>query len=83
MQNNSLQIAIEFARKLGYDTVRPAGEKDGYFYFHYFNQANIGHKLGLPHIIKIGETGEIFDISELSEIRWAMRKGNDEEIKLS
>ena len=51
------QIAMEYANCIGYDSLRLAGVKDGFSYFRVFNEANIGHKTGLPHIIKINEMG--------------------------
>ena len=51
------QIAMEYANCIGYDSVRLAWVKDGFSYFRVFNDANIGHKTGLPYIIKINEMG--------------------------
>ena len=76
--SNIRQIAEAYAKKVGYDTVRPAGTKDGSSYFHAFNQSSIGHKTGLPHIIKINEAGQLSVVKNLKERMWAVK----EEIKL-
>ena len=76
--SNIRQIAEAYAKKVGYDTVRPAGAKDGYSYFHAFNQSSIGHKTGLHHIIKINEAGQISVVNNLKERMWATK----EEVKL-
>lgn len=63
--------ALEYAKKRGYDTIRPAGEKNGYRYYHYYNLATLGHKLGLPHILKIDALGRIVSVDNFTEIMWA------------
>ena len=72
------QIAIEYALRVGYDSIRPAGGKDGFVYFHAFNEANLGHKTGLPHIIKIDEVGTLIVVDDLKERMWALK----EEVKM-
>lgn len=72
------QIAEAYAKKVGYDTIRPAGAKGGFSYFHAFNQSNIGHKTGLPHIIKINDAGQLSVVKNLQERMWAVK----EEVKL-
>lgn len=72
------QIAEAYAKKVGYDTIRPAGEKGGFSYFHAFNQSSIGHKTGLPHIIKINEVGQLSVVKNLQERMWTVK----EEVKL-
>ena len=47
------KIALDYAKSIGYDTIRPAGEKNGNHYFHCYWKATLGHKLGLPCIIHI------------------------------
>ena len=76
--SNVRQIAEAYAKKVGYDTVRPVGVKDNTSYFHAFNQSSIGHKTGLPHIIKINEAGQISVVKNLKERMWAVK----EEVKL-
>ncbi|MBR4154827.1 MAG: hypothetical protein IKT96_05715 [Paludibacteraceae bacterium] len=75
--DNFRKIAIEYAKKRGHNSVRLAGQKDNYVYFRTFNKENLGHKLGLPHIIKINSKAEIIKVENTSEIMWAM----SEEIK--
>ena len=65
------KIALEYAKQQGYDTIRNAGEKDGYKYFHYYNLATLGHKLGLLHILKIDDLGRIIPVDNFTEIMWA------------
>lgn len=67
------KIALEYAQEQGYDTIRAAGEKDGFRYFHYFVKATLGHKLGLPFMMKINKKGEVLKVKEFSEIMWASR----------
>ena len=71
MAINFDKIALEYAKQQGYDTIRNAGEKDGYKYFHYYNLATLGHKLGLPHILKIDDLGRIIPVDNFTEIMWA------------
>lgn len=71
MEIDALKIAWEYARENGKDTVRPAGERDGYKYFHVFTWATRNHKLGLQQYIKISGTGKITDILPIKEIMWA------------
>ena len=68
------QIAEAYAKKVGYDTICPAGVKGSFSYFHAFNQSSIGHKTGLPHIIKINEAGELSVVKELQERMWAIKE---------
>lgn len=74
MEIDALKIAQEYAREHGKDTVRPAGERDGYKYFHVFLWATRGHKLGLQQFIKISRTGKITNILPVAEIMWAMKQ---------
>ena len=64
-------MALEYAKRQGYDTIRNAGEKEGYKYYHYYNLATLGHKLGLPHILKIDGLGRIVSVDNFTEIIWA------------
>ena len=74
MEIDALKIAWEYARENGKDTVRPAGERDGYKYFHVFSWASRGHKLGLQQFVKIDKLGKITYILPISEIMWAMEQ---------
>lgn len=67
-------IALRFARKHGYDTVRPAGQRDGYRYFHYFSEATIGRKTGWPKFVKVSEYGKPSPVENLSERMWALKQ---------
>lgn len=78
IMSNIKQIAEAYAKRVGYDTVRPAGEKGGFLYFHAFGQSCVGHKTGLPHIIKINEVGQLLVVKNLKEQMWAVK----EEVKL-
>ncbi|MGN0036661.1 MAG: hypothetical protein ACI36X_05530 [Bacteroidaceae bacterium] len=75
---DAFDIVKKYANEHGYDTVRPAGAKSGFSYFHAFNQSSIGHKTGLPHIIKINEAGQLSVVKNLKERMWAVK----EEVKL-
>ncbi|MGM9797772.1 MAG: hypothetical protein ACI3ZY_09440 [Parabacteroides sp.] len=65
------KIAEEYAVNHGEDTVRKAGERNGYKYFHVFSSATKGHKLGLYQYIKISHAGTVTKIYDLQEIMWA------------
>ncbi len=67
-------IAIQYAQNAGYDSIRQAGTKDGFSYFHAFNRSNIGHKTGLPHIIKINVAGQLAVVKNLQERMWAVKE---------
>lgn len=71
MEIDALKIALEYAREHGKDTVRSAGERNGYKYFHVFIQATRGHKLGPYQYIKINPFGEVLKIYDIQEIQWA------------
>ena len=71
-------IALDYAKSIGYDAIRLAGEKKGNIYFHCFRQSSIGHKTGLPHIIKINEVGQLSVVKNLQERMVALK----EEVKL-
>ena len=69
------KIALDKAKGLGYDTIRYCGERDGWKYFNIFNWKTRGHKLGLPHIIKIStDCKSIIFVQERSEILWAIKQ---------
>ena len=53
MHIDAMKIAQEYAYKNGKDTVRLAGERNGYKYFHVFLWATRNHKLGIQQYIKI------------------------------
>ena len=65
------KIAEEYAVNHGKDTVRKAGDRNGYKYFHVFSSDTKGHKLGLYQYIKISLTGSVTKIYDLQEIMWA------------
>lgn len=70
-------IALLKAKELGFDTIRYCGEREGWKYFNIFNWRTRGHKLGLPHIIKISiDCKSIILIQERSEILWAIKQKN-------
>ncbi len=69
-----LMIAQRYARQNNKDTVRRAGERDGYAYFHVFSQETCGHKLGLQQFIRISNKGDITNILPIQEIMWAMKQ---------
>ncbi len=71
MAIDAFKIAQEYARKNGKDTVRVAGERDGYKYFHVFLWATRGHKLGPYQYIKVSPIGEVIKLYNLTEISWA------------
>ena len=72
--SNQEFTAIQYAESFGYDSIRPAGTKDGFSYFHAFNKSGIGHKTGLPYIIKINEAGQLSVVKNLKERMWAVKE---------
>lgn len=44
------QIALEKAKEMGYDIVRPAGERDGWKYYRLAKTSLIGKKADYPNI---------------------------------
>ena len=71
------QIALEKAKEMGYDIVRPAGERDGWKYYRLAKTSLIGKKSGLPQYIKISRNGDIIvSVKDLQEEMWAIRQEN-------
>lgn len=71
------QIALDKAKELGYDTIRYAGECNGWRYFHLIKYSLIGKKVGLPQYIKISRNGDIIvGVKDLQEEMWAIRQEN-------
>lgn len=67
-------IAKQYAERQGYDSVRAAGERNGYRYFHIFSAASVGHKTGMPQFVKISEHGTPVPIKNLTERMWAVQQ---------
>ena len=71
------QIALDKAKELGYDTIRYAGERNGWRYFHLIKYSLIGKKVGLPQYIKISRNGDIIvGVKNLQEEMWDIRQEN-------
>lgn len=69
------QIALDKAKEMGYDIVRPAGERDGWKYFGITKSWLIGHKIGLPRYLKISDNGREFSMAEgWEETMWALKQ---------
>ncbi|WP_288509469.1 hypothetical protein [uncultured Prevotellamassilia sp.] len=69
------QIALDKAKEMGYDIVRPAGERDGWKYFNIVKSWLIGHKIGLPKFLKISTNGNDIAMAEgWDEIGWAIHQ---------
>lgn len=69
------QIALNKAKEMGYDIVRPAGERDGWKYFNIVKSWLIGHKIGLPKFLKISTNGNDIAMAEgWDEIGWAIHQ---------
>lgn len=67
--------ALRYAKKLGYSTIRRAGERDGYWYFRLVWPSTYGHYLGLPQYVKISQTTEqVLRTEGVSESMWALRQ---------
>lgn len=74
MAIDALKLAQEYAQKNGKDTVRPAGEQNGYKYFHVFLWETRKHKLGIYQYIKISTTGKVSEVLNFQEIMWASQQ---------
>ena len=69
------QIALDKAKEMGYDIVRPAGERDGWKYFSIVKSWLIGHKIGLPKFLKISTNGKDITMAKgWDETNWAIRQ---------
>lgn len=69
------QIALDKAKEMGYDIVRPAGERNGWKYFSIVKSLLIGHKTGLPKFLKISINGKNITMAEgWDETTWAIRQ---------
>ena len=69
------QIALDKAKEMGYDIVRPAGERNGWKYFSIVKSWLIGHKIGLPKFLKISTNGNDIAMAEgWDEIGWAIHQ---------
>ena len=68
------EIAKKYAKQQGYDTVRAAGVRNGYKYFHIYSEASVGHKTGMPQFVKISEYGIPYPVNTLSERMWATKQ---------
>ncbi|WP_071121657.1 hypothetical protein [Prevotellamassilia timonensis] len=68
------QIALSKAKELGYDTIRYAGEREGWRYFHLIKYSLIGKKVGLPHYIRIDCNGIVLNLEERDDIIWALHQ---------
>lgn len=85
MTQRGLEIASKFMQReaskgIPYDTIREAGEKDGFEYYHYFCAALLHHKLGRPNFVKVhASSGRAIEVRRLDEIRWA----TSQEIRLN
>lgn len=68
------QIALSKAKELGYDTIRYAGEREGWRYFHLIKYSLIGKKVGLPHYIRIDCNGIVLNLEGRDDILWALHQ---------
>ena len=67
--------ALQYAKENGYSTIRNAGERDGYWYFHLIRPPKYGHYLGLPQYVKISQTTDNVSRSEgWEEAMWASKQ---------
>ena len=67
--------ALQYAKENGYSTIRNAGERDGYWYFHFFNVYPHRMFLGLPHYVKINQKSDaLIYVEDFHEIMWALRQ---------
>ena len=68
------QIALSKAKELGYDTIRYAGGREGWRYFHLIKYSLIGKKVGLPQYIRIDCNGIVLRLEEIDDIMWALHQ---------
>ena len=67
-------IAKKFAQAHGYDTIRYAGHRDGWEYYHIYSFRSVGHKTGMPKFVKINKNGTSILVNNLSERMWALNQ---------
>lgn len=71
------KIALDKAKEMGYDIVRPVGERNGRKYYRLAKTSLIGKKYGLPQYIKISrDGGSIVFVKDLQETMWAIGQEN-------
>lgn len=68
------QIALDKAKGLGYDTIRYAGKRNGWRYFHLIKYSLIGKKVGLPQYVRIDCNGIVLNLEERDDIIWALHQ---------
>jgi hypothetical protein len=68
------QIALDKAKELGYDTIRFAGVRKGWRYFHLIKYSLIGKKVGLPKYVRIDCNGIVLRLEERDDIIWALHQ---------
>lgn len=68
------EIARQYAAQKGFDSVREAGERNGYKYFHIYNAANEGYKTGMPQFVRIYEDGSASLVENNKERMWALHQ---------
>ena len=67
------KIALDYAKSIGHDLVRFAGEQNGYRYYH-TDRFKRPRYLGNPHIIKINSVRVVFEVIELAELLNAYKR---------
>ena len=71
---DTLQAAKTYGEKIGLKSIREAGTKDGWHYYHVFRKLPNGHKTGLPQIVKVNEMGQCLRVVNLTERMWAVEQ---------
>lgn len=72
--------ALQYAKEHGYSTIRRAGERDGYWYFHFFNKYSHRMFLGLPHYVKVSQSSnDLVYVEDFHETMWA----TEQEVELN
>lgn len=73
-QEQKQSIAQAYGDKHGYDIVTPAGARNGYAYFDITNKSLLGRQTGLPHILKINDSGRVTETRSIPEVMWAIKQ---------
>ena len=68
------ELAMKIAIRHGFDSVRKAGIRNGYEYFHIFSSMSVGQKTGMPQYVKISKQGTYAIVDNFSEKMWALKQ---------
>ena len=74
ISKNFQEVADEYASKHGYKSAERITEKEGWVYFRLIHKSS-QQAVYLPDVIKIGKTGEPFNVTDIMEKLRALNEG--------